>query len=72
MDLEGEKEIEIKFKEKQPKNVRMRVLHGKMQDFNSFDNPDRIRPQESRKWEIGKACVKIQVPPRSVTLIEVE
>ena len=50
----------------------MRVLHGKMQDFNSFDNPDRIRPQESRKWEIGKACVKIQVPPRSVTLIEVE
>ena len=53
--------------------VSGRILSsGKVQDYNSFDNPDRIKPVEFKGMTLGPDGLKVTLPPVSVVVMEVQ
>lgn len=43
---------------------------GALQDHNSFENPDKIRPSEYKDFELKKGIATLVLPPFSVVVLE--
>lgn len=71
VDSKKENKIEINLKEFGVKNVSGKILTSeKLQDYNSFDNPKKIRSVDYKSFKIKKGKLTVIIPPFSVIMIE--
>jgi len=63
--------VEIDLNELGIKSVSGQIIaSSKLQDFNSFDNPDKIKPVAFKGYEIKKGKLVVNIPPFSVIMLE--
>ena len=46
------------------------VTSGKLQDHNTFDTPDKIKPVDFQKVDLKKGTLRLTLPPFSVVMVE--
>jgi alpha-N-arabinofuranosidase len=55
------------------KSVTGRIIaSGKLQDFNSFEQPDKIKPVAFNGAELKNNSVQVKLPPFSVVVLELK
>lgn len=55
------------------KNISGRLLASKsLQDYNSFDNPNKIKPSVFRDAVLGNGKLQVKLPPFSVVVLEMK
>ena len=65
--------VSIDFKGANYKSVTGRILTSKnLRDYNSFENPDKIKPSVFSGATLASASVKVQMPPFSVIVLELK
>lgn len=53
------------------KNIKGRILTSKkLQDFNSFEKPDVIKPAIFKDAQLKENQLKVKLPPFSVVVLE--
>ncbi|WP_149274766.1 alpha-N-arabinofuranosidase [Pareuzebyella sediminis] len=53
------------------KKIEATVLKSeKLQDHNTFDNPDKIKPTEFKNFQLKKGKLEIDIPPFSVVVLK--
>ena len=71
VDAKKDQKIEIDLKELGIKNVTGTILASpKLQDYNSFDNPSKIKPVVFKGFEIKKGKLQVTIPAFSVVVFE--
>ncbi|UUF12494.1 MULTISPECIES: alpha-N-arabinofuranosidase [Flavobacterium] len=71
IDLKKENKIKINLKELGIKSIKGEVLSSlKVQDYNSFENPNKITPVTYTKFSIKKDILEVTIPPFSVVVLE--
>ena len=66
-------EVEIKLGGAKYKNVSGRILTAKkVQDFNSFENPDLITPKAFKDAKLKGNNLTVKLPPFSVVVLELK
>ncbi|MFI1744639.1 alpha-N-arabinofuranosidase [Thalassobellus sediminis] len=71
IDANKENIIEIDLKEFSIKNVSASIISSKkLQDYNSFDNPENIQPTNYKGFKIKNGKLHVVVPPFSVIVLE--
>lgn len=66
-------EVSIAVEGLKPESVAGRVLtSGKLQDYNSFENPNLITPQKFTGFTVLDGTLKVSLPPFSVVVLELE
>lgn len=64
-------EVKIELGEIKAKNVSARILSSdKIQDKNTFENPEKITPQKFENLKITKGVLTINMPKNSVAVIQ--
>lgn len=48
------------------------ITSGKLQDYNSFENPDKIKPTPFTGFSIKQGSLVVKLPPFSVVVIEMK
>ncbi|MCX8019183.1 MAG: alpha-N-arabinofuranosidase [Chitinophagaceae bacterium] len=57
----------------QPRQAKARILRSsRLQDFNSFSEPEKIKPQEFTAFQISNNQLKLTLPPASVIVVAVK
>ena len=70
MDAHKEQEINIDLGSITAKLVTGRVLQSeKLQDHNTFDNPEKIKPAVFRNASIVGSTLTVKLPPFSVAVL---
>ncbi len=71
VDSKKENKISIAINELGTRNFKAQILKSlKVQDYNSFDKPDRIQPLDFKAFEIKKGILELTIPPFSVIMLE--
>jgi alpha-L-arabinofuranosidase len=71
LDHAETKEISCEISGEEFQSAKGRVLTApSMQDFNSFDAPDRIRPVAFKGFTMSEGVLTISMPPKSVVVLE--
>ena len=71
VDTKNKNKIEIDIKELGVKNFTGKIItSAKLQDYNSFDNPNKIVPVDFKTFENKKGKLEITIPPFSVVVLE--
>jgi alpha-N-arabinofuranosidase len=71
VDSKKENKIEIDLKELGIKDVSATILtSSKLQDYNSFENPNKIQPKNFTAYSIKKGKLEITIPPFSIAVLE--
>ncbi len=71
VDNTSSKKVEIDINGFAASKVTGRVLtSAKVQDYNAFDNPDKITPQAFDKASIKKGLLTVDMPTNSVVVLE--
>lgn len=71
IDLKKENKVKIDLKELGIKNVKGSVLSSsKVQDYNTFENPNKIAPAVFSKFSIKNNIIEVTIPPFSVVVLE--
>lgn len=71
VDSKKENTVEIDLNELGIKSVSGQIItSSKLQDFNSFDNPDKIKPIVFKGYELKKGKLVVNIPPFSVVVLE--
>lgn len=71
IDLKKENKVKIDLKELGIKNIKGSVLSSsKVQDYNTFENPDKIAPVIFNKFSIKNDILEVTIPPFSVVVLE--
>jgi len=71
LDHAEAKEISCEISGEEFQSAQGRILTApSMQDVNSFDDPDRIRPVAFKGFSMGEGVLTISMPPRSVVVLE--
>lgn len=71
IDANKKNKIEIDIKELGIKNVTGQIItSAKLQDYNSFDTPNKIVPIAFKTFENKKGKLEITIPPYSVVVLE--
>ena len=71
VDTKKDHKIEIDLNELGIKAVTGNILSSsKLQDYNSFDNPNKIQPAVYKGFDVKKGKLTIVVPPFSVIMLE--
>ena len=66
-------EITVSLRGMKTKTVTGRILASdKVQDYNSFDNPNKIQPKEFKGASLKGDDLKITLPPVSVVVLEIK
>ncbi|MBP6826468.1 MAG: alpha-N-arabinofuranosidase [Saprospiraceae bacterium] len=72
IDPNHPQEVLIALRGIKPSGVGGRILtSGKVQDYNSFDNPEKIKPADFKGATLNGDVLKITLPPVSVVVLEV-
>lgn len=70
IDDKKTQQISVNIKGTQFKSVTGRILtSNKLRDFNSFENPDKIKPAVFNKAVLQSGNLKVQLPPFSVVVL---
>ena len=73
VDLNEEQEITIKLDGMNIKSVSGRILTSdKIDDYNSFENPDVVCPKEFKDAKISKNTLKVKLPAKSIVTLELK
>ncbi|MDO3695340.1 alpha-L-arabinofuranosidase C-terminal domain-containing protein [Wenyingzhuangia sp. chi5] len=71
IDPTKDNEVEIDITKLGLKNVSGTILTSKnLRDYNSFDEPDKIEPQNFKKFKVKKRILKVTIPAFSVIVLE--
>jgi len=71
VDTKKDHKIEIDLNELGIKAVSGNILSSsKLQDYNSFDNPNKIQPVVYKGFDVKKGKLTIVVPPFSIIMLE--
>jgi alpha-N-arabinofuranosidase len=71
VDSKKENKVEIDLNALGVKNVTAKILTSKtLQDYNSFDNPNKIQPTSYKGFEVTKGKLTVTIPPFSVIVLE--
>jgi alpha-N-arabinofuranosidase len=71
IDLKKENKVKIDLKELGIKNIKGSVLSSsKIQDYNTFENPNKIAPAVFNKFSIKNDILEVTIPPFSVVVLE--
>ena len=69
---EAEKEIERVLTKKKPAHVSARIVHGKMQAYNSFEEPERVTEEDFTDFRLTDRGLTFTIPACSVLMFRVE
>jgi len=73
IDANNPQEVSINIEGGNYKNVSGRILTSdKMQNYNSFDNPGRIKPAAFNGAALSDSKLKLTLPPFSVVVLELK
>jgi alpha-L-arabinofuranosidase len=73
IDMNKAQEITINVRGIKSKSVTGRILTSeKVQDHNTFDNPNKIKPVEFNSAKLNGEELKITLPPVSVVVLELK
>jgi alpha-N-arabinofuranosidase len=73
IDANNEQEINIDLGELPGKSITGRILRsGKLQDYNSFDNPKKINPVAFTNATLKGNGLMVKIPPFSVVVLEIK
>ena len=73
IDADNQQEVDINLGNLHVKNVSGRVLYSdKLQDHNTFDNPDKIRLQPFSDTKLYGTKLQVKLPPFSVVVLELK
>ena len=68
-----EESISIKVEGNKYKKISGTILTSpKLQDHNTFENPDKIKPQAFSKASLNGDLIKLKIPPFSVIVLELK
>jgi alpha-L-arabinofuranosidase len=68
-----EESISIKVEGNKYKKISGTILTSpKLQDHNTFENPDKIKPQTFSKASLNGDLIKLKIPPFSVIVLELK
>ena len=73
IDMNKPQEVSINIKGNLAKTLTGRILNAdKVQDFNSFENPNKIKPNVFTGAKLTANELKITLPPASVVVLEMK
>jgi alpha-N-arabinofuranosidase len=73
IDAKKANEITIDLGDLGVKNATAEILSSKkLQDYNSFENPNAIAPKEFKDFKFKKGTLNIEIPPYSVVVLKAE
>ena len=71
IDSQAEKAVEVNVADLDIKNIKAQILTSeKLQDHNSFNNPEKVVPGEFKDFKLRKGVLTIQVPVHSLIVLE--
>lgn len=66
-------EVTINIPDATAKNIQARILHSsKIQDYNSFDNPNKITPKKFEDYKTNTNTITIKLPACSVVVLSLQ
>ncbi len=72
IDAREAQEVALRIQDAEPGTVRGRILHAsRVQECNTFDAPDRVRPEDFNGATVDGQDVRLRMPPCSVVVLEV-
>ncbi|MBO5057161.1 MAG: alpha-N-arabinofuranosidase [Lachnospiraceae bacterium] len=71
LSLTQEEQVEISFSELKPGTVEAVILKGKMNDFNSFDEPEKVKEEVFADYKISERGLNLTVPACSVISLRI-
>lgn len=73
IDAHNEQEVNLQMEGMISKSVTGRILQsGKLQDYNSFDNPQKIKPSVFTNATLNGNNLSVKIPPFSVIVLELK
>jgi alpha-N-arabinofuranosidase len=73
IDNKNSQEVEIGLEGFKAKQVTGRILtSSKVQDHNTFDNPSNVAPKTFKNASISGGYIRVNMPPNSVIVLELE
>ena len=73
IDAKNKQDITLDISGLHTKSVTGRILHAdKLQDYDSFDNPDKIKPAAFTGAKIYNDTISLTMPPFSVIVLELK
>ncbi len=73
IDPKKTQDITVDLKGLNLKTVTGRVLSSaRLQDYNTFENPDKIQPVDFKGASLSGAQLKVKLPPASVVVLELK
>ena len=72
VDLEKAYLVEAVLLGKEVGEIKAEIVTGHMQDKNTFENPDLVKPAPFEDCSIQDNCLTIRIPSKSVVLITLE
>ncbi|MGC4035195.1 MAG: alpha-L-arabinofuranosidase C-terminal domain-containing protein [Chitinophagaceae bacterium] len=73
IDSKKQQSVAVSFGETKFKSVKGRILTSpKLQDCNTFDTPDKIKPADFKGTELKNNSLNVKLPPFSVVVLELE
>jgi alpha-N-arabinofuranosidase len=70
IDPNHSQEVTISVRGMEATGVSGRILSsGKVQDYNSFDKPDLVKPVEFKGASLKNGLLKVVLPPVSVVVL---
>ena len=72
VDLAETKEIKCQIADSSIKSVKAEIITGKMDDYNTFENKEKVKPADFNDFELTADGFIANVPPCSVVKFIVE
>jgi alpha-N-arabinofuranosidase len=73
IDSKNIQEVNLDFSGTKYKSVAGTILNSsKIQDYNSFENPDKIKPAEFKGAMLKDSKLSVKIPPFSVVALEIK
>ena len=73
IDAKNPQDVSIDLGGIQVKSITGRILHsGKLQDYNSFEDPNKIKPSAFNEAHLAGSNVTLRVPAFSVVVLELK
>lgn len=71
IDPNHSQEVSVTIRGLKASGVSGRILaSGKVQDYNSFDNPNKVKPADFKGAMLSGDTLKVTLPPASVVVVE--
>lgn len=73
IDNKNSQKIEVNIQDFKAKRVAGRILaSSKVQDHNTFDNPEKVTPKAFNKARLSGGKLAVEMPPASVVVLELD